>query len=770
MFNGRPLLPRARIVLGAAALLAACCAARADFTVSYNAQDRRISIIDNATGAVVISPDPDLHQTVFDPSTGPGDPRLDPIVSWAPHGTPDHADGLDLTFTFDNSAGSSPALPGAICVPGIVFGLPSDQLGVIHTRDFDRDGKAYSMSPDRPTTGLEMHQENKYPGDLFSPLAFLNAGRYAVGVSVLYPLIDPSWTSLQPCPNDYAHRVGIGIHLLGATSDARAWRVRAALAAADFWGGAEPNSSEGLVPAHQVRQYTLCVRVTDGLRPTVPEQLAVPFPENEPDAALESQAWLKLFAPYKEYFGSRYFGVRYTADPRPVLGCTTSQVALVSPESPFGFGSLPGGGGRPYPDGWGRWHTYLQSQRARGWSRYMIWTPTGVFAAEAGDYNFPFQFTSQWRHQVVPGGEPSMLSDLTDTQPDGSRLGLWWGNSAHVMRTWPPKPDTGVAMLDPASPQHQTLARTELDGAVNTANAEMIGLDAFVLPPWKSYRWVRQLQAWYPGRRFIQEPQPCDIMSTLSPGFTTGTRPAADAGYAVETPWYLAELLLPGHELWASIDQNFLEQTLGHHPSEEEVIAKARDFAVRGYVPVIYGDPDLAGQDVGAVRPPVVPCELLYPSVVTQPPAEVRAVSGATVIISAAFSNEADDDFHWHRSIAPYAWVEIGDVGDVSGTITQNLVIAPVRQSDAGLLRLRARDRLGCVDVLTTTVNLVVCGAPDFNHDGDSATDADIEAFFACLGGNCCATCDTADFNGDGETATDADIEAFFRALAGAGC
>ena len=62
------------------------------------------------------------------------------------------------------------------------------------------------------------------------------------------------------------------------------------------------------------------------------------------------------------------------------------------------------------------------------------------------------------------------------------------------------------------------------------------------------------------------------------------------------------------------------------------------------------------------------------------------------------------------------------------------------------------------------------CGSADFNNDGDTATDQDIEAFFACLAGNCCNTCGSADFNGDGDTATDADIEAFFRVLAGGTC
>ena len=62
------------------------------------------------------------------------------------------------------------------------------------------------------------------------------------------------------------------------------------------------------------------------------------------------------------------------------------------------------------------------------------------------------------------------------------------------------------------------------------------------------------------------------------------------------------------------------------------------------------------------------------------------------------------------------------------------------------------------------------CGSPDFDGDGDSGTDADIENFFACIGGDCCALCGTADFDGDGDTGTDSDIEAFFRVLGGGTC
>jgi hypothetical protein len=64
------------------------------------------------------------------------------------------------------------------------------------------------------------------------------------------------------------------------------------------------------------------------------------------------------------------------------------------------------------------------------------------------------------------------------------------------------------------------------------------------------------------------------------------------------------------------------------------------------------------------------------------------------------------------------------------------------------------------------------CGSADFNCDGDIGTDADIEAFFACISGSCppppCYN--GADFNYDGDIGTDSDIESFFRVLAGGAC
>lgn len=76
----------------------------------------------------------------------------------------------------------------------------------------------------------------------------------------------------------------------------------------------------------------------------------------------------------------------------------------------------------------------------------------------------------------------------------------------------------------------------------------------------------------------------------------------------------------------------------------------------------------------------------------------------------------------------------------------------------------------GLLTMAEVTAPVRTCSA-DFNADGDVGTDRDIEAFFACLAGDCCAACPrSADFNGDGDVGSDQDIEAFFRVLAGGAC
>jgi len=108
--------------------------------------------------------------------------------------------------------------------------------------------------------------------------------------------------------------------------------------------------------------------------------------------------------------------------------------------------------------------------------------------------------------------------------------------------------------------------------------------------------------------------------------------------------------------------------------------------------------------------------------------------------------------------------------GSKTGPVASPAEFAGVLGSVAAL---RISAEYGSEVVETTgldSVTLGRCCSADFDGDGDTGTDADIEAFFACLAGNCCATCGTADFDGDGDAGTDADIESFFRVLAGGSC
>jgi hypothetical protein len=152
--------------------------------------------------------------------------------------------------------------------------------------------------------------------------------------------------------------------------------------------------------------------------------------------------------------------------------------------------------------------------------------------------------------------------------------------------------------------------------------------------------------------------------------------------------------------------------------------------------------------------------------------------AGQTVALSVSVSGDGPFTYQWHRQNSN-RMVTDGpggaslDGGTVSGANTPTLTITGIRPSDTSPFdpyRCLVTNACGTLASYTASFSLYRCGSPDFDNDGAPGTDADIEAFFACLAGSCCPTCGTADFNSDGDTGTDADIEAFFRVLAGGTC
>ncbi len=146
------------------------------------------------------------------------------------------------------------------------------------------------------------------------------------------------------------------------------------------------------------------------------------------------------------------------------------------------------------------------------------------------------------------------------------------------------------------------------------------------------------------------------------------------------------------------------------------------------------------------------------------------------------YSNQPEEGCQWYLNGQPLA-----DGIRPSGTLVQgatdpHLTLIDIAPSDAGSLWCIITPTCGD-PILSATAELTLggpgcppppptCGSADFDGDGDVGTDADIEAFFACLAGSCCPACypGGADFNADGDVGTDADIESFFRVLAGGNC
>jgi hypothetical protein len=169
------------------------------------------------------------------------------------------------------------------------------------------------------------------------------------------------------------------------------------------------------------------------------------------------------------------------------------------------------------------------------------------------------------------------------------------------------------------------------------------------------------------------------------------------------------------------------------------------------------------------------------PPAVDDGPRDAIGRVGGTISFTVAATGDGPLAYQWYS--AAFGAIHDGPGGatpgggTVSGSTTATLTISNVQLSDIGLISHTST--YGCTvtntcgSIHSEGAQLFVqlpCGSADFNHDGAPGTDLDIEAFFACIAGNCCPSCDSPDFDGDGAVSTDADIEAFFRVLAGGAC
>ena len=392
-------------------------------------------------------------------------------------------DGFDLNFTFTNT-GNQPAPLGYLTVPGLRFGRSVSYRDFLHQSDLataDHQGRDY------------MGTIFQYPSLSYSPVFVVGDGSATVGVSLMYPILE------------YKHPVEVRLISPGGelALPTRNWEVY-------FW-------MPGEVPAGATRRYSVAVRLT-----------------------ADASQWIRTLVPYRDYFKRTYGDARYTRDSRPVSGVTISDPACQTAANTHGFC----GPWRPDTGGWGTVAPRLRGREALGFSRMMLWNPTGFFR-DHPDLNFPFQFMTAMNSFPAMRGSLGVLRAVAGPNLE---VGYWWGHSQLVMDGW----DNGSAtVLDPHNPEHVRMAMAELDMAVSL-NATTIGLDAFIgMPDWEAVDWLLALRARAPNVKFVIERDfsAPDILHVLSPTWINGRD--------LRTGHILADFFIPGHESWFGLPRAY---------------------------------------------------------------------------------------------------------------------------------------------------------------------------------------------------------------------
>ncbi|TVQ32392.1 MAG: hypothetical protein EA376_05855 [Phycisphaeraceae bacterium] len=504
--------------------------------VNTTVQQGKIEMRDASTGApILMQRDRKLHVA------NPEHNTITPTIERRPQPT-----GFDLVYSYHNSS-STPKALGAVEVGVLTLGQQ------ITYQDFRFDGKPAVGDTRQPRA----YSAWTYPNRWYSPVFVMRNDDIAVGVSLQYPMLE------------YKHQVRTEMWSPGGGSSVgeggRGWAVQFRF---DNFGNENPGSrirDESFLAPGERRTYVVSVRVTRN-----PEE------------------WVRTLLPYRDYFRSLYGGVRYSRDPRPVLGVTVAGAWRASADNKFGFA----GPNRFRPDlhGWKPWVDNIFNEIQNGPERLMLWAPSGVYH-ENRENNFPFQFTSNW---MTSASEGAMLRNapqqLRRFSQAGVELGLWWGRSSEYMDQW----DTPHAeRIEMDNSEHMDAVLRELDLAVQ-AGATVIGLDAvFKSALWEVYERIEMMQERHPHVRFVTEGRSADLFHTLAPTWFdlyVTARFDVDPADArqLTTPFYLADFLLPGHETWVGVMHTRLENALGREPTNQELVNDVENMLDMGYVPVLW--------------------------------------------------------------------------------------------------------------------------------------------------------------------------------------
>lgn len=447
-------------------------------------------------------------------------------------------DGFDLIATYTNNT--------LITRPLRPLALGTFTLGEeLNIPDMRWGGRDRQMHIDNLPPIVE-----DYPGDLYSPVAVLANDRIAAGISVIYPILE------------YKHDVSFAYRQQPGASASdeggKGWTVY--IYFSKFGPTSRVVEHSAMLDPGLSRSYRVTVRFTD-----TPDQ------------------WGRSLRPYIAYFRDTFGPVKYERDTRPVLGFS------------FANGSAQAHSNR---DGWVRGRPDLNGYRASvdhlldndSYERYMVWAPSGLYET---DQNYPWQFTSRMLDSSSLRTAFDPLIGLPRVKAQNKELGLWWGRTGDYIPVWNPTP-ADIVDFDTSNPTHVSEAFRQLDLAVQ-AGAESIGFDAFTIPLWDAVKWLELLQDRYPGMRFVLEPRRCDILNNLAPMYyraygSPSNGPLPHQRTNIHGPHYLADLLNPGHEIWAAMRWDAYRRELGQPAPRSIRVEDSIHAANNGFIVLMLGD------------------------------------------------------------------------------------------------------------------------------------------------------------------------------------
>ena len=446
--------------------------------------------------------------------------------------------GFDLTYTFDNQTQLEQEL-GRMRLGVFTIGQAIDFYDFRWTGDMLRPDYANWVAPGYC-----------YPGGVYSPVAVLGNDKYWIGISFNFPYLE------------YKHDVRMMVVSPGGDAakgeGGRGWLYEYRLSE---WGdetGFGKLAFPGKLPPKSKRDYVISVRVVD-----------------------KADAWQRTLTPYRNFFRSTYQGVHYDRDARPVAAEQIASMETVKPDNPFGFDFHPTK--RPDLVGWDFVTNTLNQQT--GWERMMVWMPGGAYQYER---DTEWYFTTPWeananmqRATEAAHGFPRVAGNY--------KMGLWWSQSLLYSRS-----RGDLVGLNLNNERMVKSALAEVDRAV-AAGATMIGLDTFyhrTVPTWMHLRWLDMMRARHPKVTFVTEPITSDIVHTRAPTFLqcwSRRNPAqAEADlHPIKGPHYLADFILPGHEIWGAYRYLEWQQFYGRQPTLAEVEEDMLDLSSKGLVPVM---------------------------------------------------------------------------------------------------------------------------------------------------------------------------------------